>query len=129
MLSPGVEDLDAVNLPNSLHATMSSQLDRMEPSIVAVLKAAWWRARVPRGTHPLSITIELTHSAACQPRYVAADGKCAFALRLYGSAEAPPTARNRNRGALHGRSTGQRFCAAHLNVRMRRSSQLVAPRT
>ena len=52
----------------------------------------WWRARVPRGTHPLSITVELTHSAACQPRYVAADGKCAFALRLYGSAEAPPTA-------------------------------------
>ena len=47
---------------------------------------------MPRGTHPLSITVELTHSAACQPRYVAADGKCAFALRLYGSAEAPPTA-------------------------------------
>ena len=51
VLSPGVEDLDAVNLPNSLHATMSSQLDRMEPSIVAVLKAAsvvgmqWQRRR------------------------------------------------------------------------------------
>ena len=42
--------------------------------------------------HPETVAARSGSSAACQPRYVAADGKCAFALRLYGSAEAPPTA-------------------------------------
>ena len=74
------------------HTAASEWLQPGTTTNATLRPGEWWRARVPRGTHPLSITVELTHSAACQPRYVAADGKCAFALRLYGSAEAPPTA-------------------------------------
>ena len=82
----------ALTLLSAPHAAASEWLFPGTTTNATLRPGEWWRARVPRGTHPLSITVELTHSAACQPRYVAADGKCAFALRLYGSAEAPPTA-------------------------------------
>lgn len=39
-LSPDVEDLESVGLPNSLHGAISAQLDRMPPYCVAIVKAA-----------------------------------------------------------------------------------------
>ena len=40
LLAVGVDDLDAIGLPNSLQAAMSSQLDRMPSNCLNVLKAA-----------------------------------------------------------------------------------------
>ena len=39
-LAPDVEDLDAVGLPESLHGTMQTKIDRLPAACIAALKAA-----------------------------------------------------------------------------------------